>query len=396
MKKILYLFLSVTLLFLYSCIRSEDTSVEVTNPTPISVKKGSVSGKVFAQNGIKPIGGALVFTFDDQNKLFHTYSDPQGNFSLETPAGNRKIHIQTGDGSNFRTVFNVTVQNKEDITVPANVTKLTQVATMAYVKGSYDEIEDIVIGLGYTITEIDYNDLKNMNTIAAYDVIFLNCGSRTMGNSGTSTPNSDTVIYDNLATFVTNGGSLYASDWDIAYLIGGESHTTACNSAGGFIPDLLLCSTSTGSSTTYTNCTVSNVNLANALGFSTLDIQYDLGSWQKIISYDAAFWEILVQRNNEALMMRTNKFQNASSPAVPVGTSVNSGFITICHDDNGTPVTLTIDQAALQAHLGHGDTVGTCSGVSTSGNIYYTTFHNHAAGNIGNTGPILEYVILNL
>lgn len=396
MKKTIYLFLSIMLLSLYGCIRSDDNIVEVTNPTPVSTKKGSVSGKVMAKNGTKPIGGALVFTFDGQNKIYRTFSNAAGDFTLEAPEGQRTIHIQTGDGSNFRSEFTINVPKSDNVVAPLNVTKLNQVANMAYVKGSYDEIEDIVTGLGYLVTEIDYNDLKVMSTLSQYDVIFLNCGSRGQSHSGTSTPNNDTEIYDNLATFVSNGGSLYASDWDVAYLLGGNNNTPACNTAGGFIPDALMCSTSTGSATTYTNCAVSNVNLANALGFNTLDIQYDLGSWQKVINYDAAFWEVLVQRNNEALMLRTNKFHSTGAPAMPVGNSANSGWITICHDDNGTPVTLTINQNALQAHLGHGDSVGSCTGVSTSGNIYYTTFHNHATGNIGNTAPILQYVILNL
>src|SRR5690606_21647636 len=267
MKKTVYLFLSILLLSLYGCIRSEDNIVEVTNPTPISTKKGTVSGKVMAKNGIKPIGGALVFTFDSQNKLYHTYSNSAGDFTLEAPEGPRKIHIQTGDGSNFRSEFTITVPKTDNVVASANLTKLNQVANMAYVKGSYDEIEDIVTGLGYLVTEIDYNDLKVMSTLSQYDVIFLNCGSRGQSHSGTSTPNNDTEVYDNLATFVSNGGSLYASDWDVAYLLGGNNNTPACNTSGGFIPDALMCSTSTGSATTYTNCAVSNVNLANALGF---------------------------------------------------------------------------------------------------------------------------------
>jgi hypothetical protein len=52
------------------------------------------------------------------------------------------------------------------------------VAKIAYVKGSYDKIEDIILSLGYTATEITNNDLTNLNTIAQYDIIFLNCGSR--------------------------------------------------------------------------------------------------------------------------------------------------------------------------------------------------------------------------
>ncbi len=390
MKKIVYLFLVAAFFTLTSCIRSEENSVSVTNPVLQSAKMGVVTGKVLAKNGTTPIGGALVFAFDAKLDIYTAYSNPQGDFALEIPAGNNTIHIQTGDGSNFRSEFNVSVDEGKTVNVASSLTKLNQVANMAYVQGSYDQIEAIVTSLGYTVTQISYNDLKNMNTISPYDVIFLNCGSR----NGQS--NNDTMIYDNLATFVTNGGSLYASDWDVSYLLGGNNNTPVCNSPGGFIPDNLLCATTTGSSTTYQNCNVSYVPLANAIGFSTLDIQYDLGSWQKIINYDVNFWDVLVKRNNEALMIRTKNFQNANSPAMSVGNSGNSGFTTICHNVGGNQVTITVNNNALQAHLAHGDSVGACNSTTTSGNIYYTTFHNHASGNIGNTGPILQYVILNI
>lgn len=395
MKKFCYVFLVLLFTFFVSCNRTEEAVVnDITQPT--NTPTGKVSGRVFAKNGLKEIGGALVFTFDDKHKLYYTYSDAQGNFSFDAPEGNRTITIQTGNGSNFRTELNVNVKKNETLVIPASDSKLNQVANMAFVKGSYDKIENIVTSLGYNITQISYNDLKNMTTISQYDIIFLNCGSRTSLNSGTATPNADTMIYDNLATFVTNGGSLYASDWDVAYLVGGNSNTNACNTTGGFIPDNLLCSTNNGSATTLANCNVTDANLAAALGFNTLNIEYDLGAWQKIVNYDANFWDVLVKYNNEALMIRTNKFQNASSPQVSVGNSSNNNFVTICHNENGNPITITINQNALQAHLAHGDSVGPCSGVNTSGNIYYTTFHNHATGNIGNTAPILQYVILHL
>ena len=50
----------------------------------------------------------------------------------------------------------------------------------------------------------------------------------------------------------------------------------------------------------------------------------------------------------------------------------------------------------MSAHLAHGDTLGSCDANSNGGTIYYTTFHNHANGNIGNSEAILNYVILNL
>jgi hydroxymethylpyrimidine pyrophosphatase-like HAD family hydrolase len=97
------------------------------------------------------------------------------------------------------------------------------VAKIAYVKGSYDKIEDIILSLGYTATEITNNDLTNLNTIAQYDIIFLNCGSRKYSTNQALFP----AIDANLAIFVANGGSIYASDWDVSYLVGGTDNTSA-------------------------------------------------------------------------------------------------------------------------------------------------------------------------
>jgi hypothetical protein len=125
-----------------------------------------------SQNGAKAIGGASVFTFDDKYKIYYTTSDADGNFTLDAPVGNHTIHIQTGNGSNFRTEVAATVKNNETLTLDLSQTKLNQVAKIAYVKGSYDKIEDIILSLGYTATEITNNDLTNLNTIAQYDIIF--------------------------------------------------------------------------------------------------------------------------------------------------------------------------------------------------------------------------------
>ncbi|MEY8759552.1 hypothetical protein [Chryseobacterium tongliaoense] len=391
-----YLFILLcTFVLLVNC-KGDGESI-IPDETPNVIQTGKVEGKVSANNGTKPIGGALVFTVDSENKVYHTYSDSNGNFSLTAPEGNTVLHIQTGDGRNFRTETPVNIKKNETITVPATATKLNQIAKMAYVKGSYDEIEELINNLGYTATELTYQDLKNLNTIAQYDIIFLNCGSRGISQTGTSSPSNDAMVYSNLSTFVANGGSLYSSDWASAYLVGGDSNTTMCNAAGGFINDNLLCVKNIGTATTYTNCAVSDVPLATAIGFNTLDISYDLTAWEKIQNYDSTFWEVLVEKNNEPLMIRTNHYTDPNAPQVPVGNTANNNQITICHHTaSGNNITITINQNAWPAHQAHGDTQGPCSGNSASGKIYYTTFHNHAAGNIGKAEPILEYVILNL
>lgn len=391
-----YLFILMSAFaLLVNCKGDESTIID--DPAPTVVPTGKIEGKVTANNGTKPIGGAIVFTLDNKSNVYYTYSDADGNFSLTAPEGNTTLHIQTGDGKNFRTEIPVSVKKDETVTIPVSGSKLNQVAKMAYIKGSYDEIEDIVANLGYTATEITYQDLKNLTKISQYDIIFLNCGSRSLTHTGTTVPSNDVDVYNNLSTFVSNGGSLYSSDWASAYLVGGNSYTASCNAPGGFINDNLLCVTNTGTTGVYPGCTVSNAALATALGFNTLDINYDMAAWEKIQNYDPAFWEVLVEKNNEPLMIRTGSYSNPSAPQIAVGTASNNNFITICHKTtNGNSITITINQNAWASHQAHGDTLGSCSGNSNSGNIYYTTFHNHASGNIGKAEPILEYVILNL
>ncbi|QXU51628.1 carboxypeptidase-like regulatory domain-containing protein [Chryseobacterium sp. D764] len=383
-----------SLVLLANC-KGGDESINPEDTKPIPT--GTVEGKVFAKNGTKPIGGAIVFTIDSKNQVYHTYSDADGTFSLTAPEGNSTLHIQTGNGLNFRTEVPVTVKKNETTSVASKDSKLNQIAKIAYVEGSYDEIETIITSLGYTATEISYQDLKNFNTISQYDIIFLNCGSRNFNYSGTNYPSNDLSVFSNLSTFITNGGSIYTSDWAAAYLVGGDKNAPYCGVYGGFLDLTKICFNTNGNSAMYNNCSVSNTAMASAIGFSTLDIQYDQPLWQKIQYYDPLFWEVLVQKDNEPLMIRTNKYVNATAPKTPVGTSLNNNQMTICHHTaSGNNITITINQNAWNAHQAHGDYVGSCSATTSSGNIYYTTFHNHASGNIGKAGPILEYVILNL
>ncbi|SEV99695.1 Carboxypeptidase regulatory-like domain-containing protein [Chryseobacterium wanjuense] len=393
MKQNYFFILLCVFTLLTSCAGGDDSPIATENTTPAVAKTGKLTGKVMSQNGTKPIGGASVFTFDDKYKIYYTTSDAEGNFTLEAPVGNHTIHIQTGNGSNFRTEISATVKDNETLNLDVSQTKLNQVAKIAYVKGTYDKIEDIIQTLGYTATEINNSDLANLTTIAQYDIIFLNCGSR---SSYTSNPALYTVIDANLATFVANGGSIYASDWDVAYLVGGTTNTNNCSLPGGFVPDSKLCSKNIGTSGMVA-ATVNNAGLTSALGFSTLNIDYDLSQWQKIINYDPNYWEVLVKEtsSNDPLMIRSNHFTATGTTTTPIGTTTT--FVTVCITLPGNiQISISVPQVLVPYLVALGATVGPCSGSSTSGYIYYTTFHNHASGNIGNAGVILQYVILNL
>ncbi|WP_315054771.1 carboxypeptidase-like regulatory domain-containing protein [Chryseobacterium indoltheticum] len=392
MKNFNLLLIFIILLSFGSCRSDSETPAEITIDN--TIKTGKLTGKVMSQNGTRPIGGASVFTFDEKYKIYYTTSDADGNFTLEAPAGNQRIHIQTGDGSNFRTQIAATVKNNETVNLNADQTKLNQVAKIAYVKGTYDKIEDIIQTLGYNATEITNADLANINTIAQYDIIFLNCGSRNYSVNQSLYP----AIDANLAVFVANGGSIYASDWDVSYLVGGTDNTSNCSLAGGFVPDTKLCSKNTGTSGIVA-ATVNNAGLSTALGFNTVNIDFDLSSWQKITNYDPAYWEVLVKEtsSNNALMIRTNHFTATGIPSTPIGNAPNSTFTTVCITLPGNiQISISVPTITVPYLVALGATVGPCSGSTNSGYIYYTSFHNHASGNIGNAGVILQYVILNL
>lgn len=391
MRKFNFLLIFIILLSLGACRSESETPTEITET---AMKTGKLSGKVMSQNGSKPIGGASIFTFDEKYKIYHTLSDSDGNFVLEAPVGAKTVYIQTGNGSNFRTEISATIKNNETVNLDATQTKLNQVAKIAYVKGSFDKIEDIILSLGYTATEITNADLANITTLAQYDIIFLNCGSRNYTVNQALYP----VIDTNLAIFVANGGSIYASDWDVAYLVGGTNNTDNCGVSEGFVPDSKLCSKNIGSSGLVA-ASVNNAGLTAALGFNTLNINYDLGAWQKIITYDPAYWEVLVKdaTTNDALMLRTNQFTATGIPTTPIGNAPNTTFTTVCITLPGNiQITLSVPSVTVPYLVALGATVGPCSGATGSGYIYYTTFHNHATGNIGNAGVILQYVILNL
>ncbi len=384
-NKLFIKLLALMLLFLTSC---NDEEFQATD----SENSGTITGKVLSKNGVKPIGGAIIFAFDDKNEMYYTYSDAAGDFSLKIPSGDRKINIQTGGGTNFRTEINVTILKNKTIALSETQTRLDQVAKMAYISGNYDNIETIVTSMGYDIELLSLSDLTNYSKVSQYDIIFLNCGSYQKNNA---------TAQSNLSKFVTNGGSLYASDWAVAFLMGGISSTNQCNAAGGFIPDTTLCTTNNGTATTFPDAQITNTDLTTAIGFSSLSIEYDLGAWQKINSCDTSFWDVLVKNpaTQEPLMIKTNNYSNPTQLDTPVGNDAADEWVTICHTpsgNNSTPITITINQNALQAHLNHGDTLGSCTNTTNNGTIYFTSFHNHANANIGNSLLILEYVILNL
>lgn len=385
--KPLLLFLAA-FLFLYSCKKQDIPDGNITIP---EIEKGIITGKIVAANKKTAVRNAIVFITDSSN-VYSTYTDINGNFSLEAPAGLQKLHIQSGSGNIFRTDINVIVVAKTTTAISTEAIQLNQVSSLAYIPGTYDKIEAILIdSLGYSATEINYAALNSINLIKGFSAIFINC---------TSGMNSDWLKDSVLAVYVANGGSLYTSDYAVSSLIGMVAPPCPNPRPGGFIGDSLLCTQRIGTSGTLNNASITSPTLQTYLNKNTMNVKFDLGSWESVQNFNSNFWEVMVTHptTNAPLLLRTENYTNSSAGSVVVGPGSNNNMVTICHKPQGSlPVTITIPQSELAFHLAHGDSQGSCNSVNGAGRIYYTTFHNHPNGLISSDMKhILDFIILNL
>lgn len=373
---------------LTGCKKDDVPGTGNTNPT--TVPKGVLMGRVVAANNTTPVRNALVFV-SDSGAVSQTYTDVNGLFTLEAPAGARKVIIQAGSGTIFRTQLNVTVEANKVVMASAAPVKLAQVASLAYYPGNYDKIEAIVMdSLGYAATMLNPAMLHNLNDLSQFSAVFINCG-----NNITTDYLQDSV----LASYVANGGSLYVSDYAVAALIG-TYVGPYCPSMrpGGFLHDTLLCTQRTGNAGWTMNASITSPALQTYLSKNTMDVRYNLTAWELINNYSSAFWEVLVKDpvTQKPLLIRSSGFTNSTAGTVTIGGT--TGYVTICHKPAGSsPITLTIPSSDLAFHLAHGDSKGSCQSTNGAGRIYYTTFHNEPNGQISpDMKHILDYVILNL
>jgi Bacterial Ig domain len=213
---------------------------------------GTVSGTVFAPNGIDPVNGALVFIQDngvsavgdppgEPYEVF-TYSGANGQFTLDNvPTGLQSLKILKGA---FFKVFNITV-NQGNNPLPASETTLPSTAEggagdMLVVTGNYDHIENVLAKLGLaelndfhlielgteTFEMVDGNSSLDDGTYQNFDqwwpvatnwdnyrTIFLNCG-----NDFDAAFLADTVAVAKLKAWVQAGGHLYCTDWSYNFI----------------------------------------------------------------------------------------------------------------------------------------------------------------------------------
>ena len=214
---------------------------------------GDVTGLITAADMRTPIPGVLVAPYGFAGPSATT--DQTGRYTLAgLPIGGRSLLATRG---HFAAKVPIDVFGSVLTEQPPGV--LVPTGKLAFVKGSYDSIEQVVRDrLRNPIDEITAADLSNPAVTSLYDMIFLNCGLD-------PSKATDAATIDNLRAYIAAGGILYASDYAMAY-------------AQALFPSDLISVSASGDVQTA-SALVTNPDLLAFVGKSDAQIYYKLGAW---------------------------------------------------------------------------------------------------------------------
>lgn len=85
------------------------------------------------------------------------------------------------------------------------------VSKIGVIPGANDNVGVLLGALGYGYTTLTNADLADPDKLAPLEMLFLNCG-------GDTSYASDADVQNNLKSYVTGGGYLYASDYEFEYI----------------------------------------------------------------------------------------------------------------------------------------------------------------------------------
>ena len=150
-------------------------------------------------------------------------TDGMGVFELsDIPSGQHDLKIEIGSFSAVTIVF-IRANETTDLTASSDKICLDAAAVkIAVIGGAYDHVEGIIGGLNlaYDLKGDDASQINATTTflqsptaMAAYDIIFINCGDLYNKLAPFFGPDPRPIIAANLRNFVNQGGSLYVADW---------------------------------------------------------------------------------------------------------------------------------------------------------------------------------------
>ena len=208
---------------------TDDPPSELEDPPGETTYDGQITGRVCDPSGAEEEGwvvGAYVYVNYDSDgdgvddARSEDSTDEAGRFRLDGLPTGRDYIVYVVKGS-FEANFDVTLTTGT-YEIPEDECSL-EPPNIAVISGDYDHIEDIIdeMGLGYTLYAgtwgaTEFRDfLQDPTAMAEFDIIFFNCG---ISSSWMSSEVEEHVIGENIRSFVTNGGSIYVSDWAYSFV----------------------------------------------------------------------------------------------------------------------------------------------------------------------------------
>ncbi len=232
----------------------------------VGIGSGGIIGRVCDPSGNGWVTGATVW-IDDGGIIVSTVTDEDGYFQLDgLTAGFHTIHIEKGS---WGTTYDIEVYEGAASALPDDLCLTDEGITVGVVSGLYDSVEVLLTELG-----IDYEFvepavlLADPSELERFDVLFFNCSEGTYA----MTP----VTSANLADWVSNGGTAYASDY--AFWVVENTWPGAIEFAGD---DEERYGPATGAAgTVYVDLV--DPGMQAAVGGPVAQVRYDLGAWMQI------------------------------------------------------------------------------------------------------------------
>lgn len=234
-----------------------------------AIPDGVVRGRICDPAGGYVVGARVWVTFGDV--VLQSLTDADGRFQIEgVPDGRHEVHVKKGS---FALVQDVVIAEGQGQLLE-EVCFASDAVSILVVTGEYDTVEDVLDRLQLDYTAINgragsaYVDvLADEEQLAAYDIVFLNCGISEAWMSRRED------VGQGLRRYVKAGGNIYASDWAASLV------EEAFPGAIDFYGDDTLDYEAQVGVTSNVAAEVLDADMAALLGSGQATIRYDLDAW---------------------------------------------------------------------------------------------------------------------
>ena len=266
-------------------------------PPVVPENAGAVAGRVCAPDGETWLSGAEVFVVLENGTRVAAVTDGNGAYTLSgVPVGRHTVHVVKGS---FSSEFQADVSANTTTEIPEAECTISPVGLrVAVVAGDYDDVAQVLtsIGIEQANMEVFQSSFLNDNIawvdelvldyerLRSFDIVFLNCGAgdrQWVGRSGLFPIAVNQAAIANLRRFVTEGGSVYASDW--AYTFVEATWPDFIDFVGNETRDVAK----VGAITASTPAAIVDAQMAASLGQTSLNLHYPLAEWAVMQSVSA-------------------------------------------------------------------------------------------------------------